>query len=132
MSTTSSWRGDFRESSRETYSPIARAFWCRSYDKQGQPEVRSPRVIALTRAAQEAPALARRNPHQLYKLQRDFEIAGLNELITRFEAHLLNSRPEPFWQKLLKLNPFILSMLFGYPIVLVHDQAHVGGQRLDG
>jgi hypothetical protein len=23
-------------------------------------------------------------------------------------------------------------MLFGYPIVLVHDQAHVGGQRLDG
>lgn len=90
------------------------------------------REALLTHAGQEAPALARRNPHQLYKLQRDFEIAGINELITRFEADLLNSRPEPFWQKLLKLNPFILSMLFGYPIVLVHSQAHVGGQRLGG
>jgi hypothetical protein len=90
------------------------------------------REALVTRVAEEAPALARHSPRQLYKLQRDFEIAGLNTLIARFEADLVKSHPESFWQKLLKLNPFILSMLFGYPIVLVLDQAHVGGQTLDG
>jgi hypothetical protein len=90
------------------------------------------REALVTRAAEEAPALARRNRHQLYKLQRDFELAGLNDLISRFEADLAKPHPETFWQNLLKFNPFILSMLFGYPIVLVRDQAHVGGQRLDG
>jgi Domain of unknown function (DUF4263) len=90
------------------------------------------REALVARTAEEAPAIARYNPRQLYKLQRDFEIAGLNELITKFEGDLAKSHPESFWQRLLKLNPFILSMLFGYPIVLVRDQAHVGGQTLDG
>jgi hypothetical protein len=53
-------------------------------------------------------------------------------LIERFEADLTKAHPESFWQKLLKNNPFILAMLFGYPIVLVREQAHVGGQTLDG
>jgi Domain of unknown function (DUF4263) len=90
------------------------------------------REALVMRTAEEAPALARHNPRQLYKLQRDIEIAGLNQLITKFEVDVAASHPESFWQRVFKLNPFILSMLFGYPIVLVRDQAHVGGQTLDG
>lgn len=90
------------------------------------------RQALLTRTAEEAPAIARFDPHQLYKLQRDFEIAGLNELIGRFEADLAKPHLESFWQELLKMNPFILSMLFGYPIAIVMEHAHVGGQTLDG
>lgn len=98
----------------------------------GRPISTADRDALIARTAEEAPALAKHNPRQLYKLQRDFEIAGLNELIARFEADLGRPHPELFWQTLLKLNPFILSMLFGYPIVLVRQQAHVGGQTLDG
>jgi hypothetical protein len=93
---------------------------------------KADREALVARTAEEAPALARHNPHQLYKLQRDFEIAGFNDLIARFEVDLGKSHPEQFWQKLLNINPFILSMLFGCPIVLVRDRAHVGGQGLDG
>ncbi len=90
------------------------------------------RDALVTHAGEEARELARRNPQRLYKLQRDFEIAGLDQLIANFEADITKSHPESFRQKLLKLNPFILSMLFGYPIVLVREHAHVGGQTLDG
>ena len=86
----------------------------------------------LEQASAEAPMIAKSSPRELYQLQRDFELAGLSELIERFDADIDAGHPESFWQNLLKINPFILSMLFGYPIVIVSDQAHVGGTRLDG
>ena len=57
------------------------------------------REAVITRAAEEAPRLARRNPRQLYKLQRDFELAGLIELIARFETDLTAPHPESFSAK---------------------------------
>jgi hypothetical protein len=98
----------------------------------GAPLAPADRQALAARVAEEAPTLARRNPSQLYRLQRDFEIAGLNELISRFEVDLALPHPERFWQRLLRLNPFILSMLFGQPVVLLLERAHVGGQRLEG
>jgi hypothetical protein len=86
----------------------------------------------LEHVAKDAPRIARNNPRQLYKLQRDFELAGLDELISRFEGDLTKTLSESHWQQLLRGNPFILSMLFGNPIVVVTDQAHVGGTTLDG
>jgi hypothetical protein len=90
------------------------------------------RTALVESASLEASIIAKRSPKQLYQLQRDFELAGLNELIKRFEVDLEAGYKESHWQALLKLNPFILSMLFGYPIVVVRDQAHLGGVRLDG
>ncbi len=86
----------------------------------------------VEQASAAAPTIAKRSPQQLYQLQRDFELAGLNRLIERFQSDLEGRHPESYWQALLKLNPFILSMLFGYPIVVVRDQAHLGGASLDG
>ena len=90
------------------------------------------RSALVQQASAEAPALAKRSPRQLYKLQRDFELAGLTELIERFEVDIVGGHQESHWQALLKFNPFIVSMLFGYPIVVVRDQAHLGGAGLDG
>lgn len=90
------------------------------------------RQAIIEHASAEAAAIAKENPQRLYKLQRDFELAGLNELIGRFEVDIEKAHPESFWQELLRLNPFILSMLFGYPIVVIIDQAHIGGMSLGG
>jgi hypothetical protein len=90
------------------------------------------RNALVEHASTEAPIISKRSPKQLYQLQRDFQLAGLNALIERFEADLEGRHPESFWQRLLKLNPFILCMLFGYPIVVVGYQAHLGGAGLDG
>jgi hypothetical protein len=50
----------------------------------GHPISAADREALIARTAEEASMLARHNPRQLYKLQRDFEIAGLNELIAKF------------------------------------------------
>nr|WP_294332598.1 Shedu immune nuclease family protein [uncultured Sphingomonas sp.] len=39
---------------------------------------------------------------------------------------------EGAWQRLLELNPFLLSMLFGQPVVIIRPSASVGGQTIAG
>jgi Shedu protein SduA, C-terminal len=68
----------------------------------------------------------------LFELQRDIELVSLDVLIERFQDMIGKKLPESSWQKLFASNPFILSMLFGYPIVEVLEQAHVGGTALAG
>jgi hypothetical protein len=86
-------------------------------------------VELLTEHAKE---ISRNEPERLVKLHRDIELVSLDRLIERFDDMLSRPTNELDWQKLLKLNPFILTMLFGYPIVLVPAQGHVGGTDLEG
>jgi Domain of unknown function (DUF4263) len=71
-------------------------------------------------------------PKQLYEMKRTIGLASLDALIDKFESLLNDDHPEKEWQGLFDLNPFILTMMFGYPAVLVADQAHVGGSTLAG
>jgi len=87
-------------------------------------------MIAAVRAS--APELAKEKPQQLYELQRDIEVVSLDVLIVRFREMLGKKLPESEWQVLFATNPFILSMLFGYPVVGILGQAHVGGAALTG
>jgi antiviral defense system Shedu protein SduA len=87
-------------------------------------------LVAAVRSS--APKFASETPHVLYELQRDIELVSLDVLIVRFREMLDKKLPESAWQKLFASNPFILSMLFGYPIVEVLGQAHVGGTALTG
>ena len=75
---------------------------------------------------------SRENPEQVFRLHRDIELVNLDTLIAKFR-HLLmtKSKVERQWQKLFDLNPFILSMVFGYPIVVVLREASVGMPQLD-
>jgi hypothetical protein len=76
--------------------------------------------------------LAEKAPAQLLQLRNDIELVTLEVLISKYEAMLSKTLPEARWQALFNDNSFILNLAFGYPVIKVCDQAHVGGQRLSG
>lgn len=77
--------------------------------------------------------LARSAPEKLFRLHRDIELVNLDGLIAAFRRLLdKDVKAETRWQKLFDLNPFILSMVFGYPIVTVLREATVGAPQLSG
>lgn len=90
------------------------------------------RVSVLNAIAGNANAIAKRDPKEFVQLQKDIEIVGLDKLIDAVKSHIGRNSVEGVWQTLLELNPFILSMLFGQPIVLLQAGASVGGQTLSG
>ncbi|MHA3841330.1 Shedu immune nuclease family protein [Sphingomonas aestuarii] len=53
-------------------------------------------------------------------------------MIEAFSKLLRRKTVEADWQELLELNPFILAMLFGQPIVVLQPSASVGGMTLAG
>jgi hypothetical protein len=56
----------------------------------------------------------------------------LEVLIGKYEEMLAKDLSETRWQALFNDNPFILNLAFGYPVIKIQDQAHVGGQGLSG
>jgi hypothetical protein len=77
--------------------------------------------------------LKRAAPQQLFQLHRDIELVNLDVLIARFKMLLASAdKAEKRWQKLFDLNPFILTMIFGYPVVAVLREAGVGLPLLGG
>lgn len=90
------------------------------------------RVGVAQAAASNAKALAQRDPTEFVQLQRHIELVSLDRLIKRFSKLDVENAAEPRWQKLFELNPFILSMVFGYPVVLVASGSPVGGVKFWG
>ena len=77
-------------------------------------------------------AISERNPDRLALLRDDIEIVNLKNLIDRFEEMMTAGLKEPDWQRFFQQNQFVLSMAFGYPIIVVQGQASVGGRALSG
>lgn len=86
-------------------------------------------LVKTLRAA--APALAE-SPDQLFALGETIERVALGALIRKFEALLAKGGSEAQWQALLDRNPFVLMLVFGYPIVKLASQGAVGGWQLAG
>ena len=82
--------------------------------------VKNVRTIADTR------------PQKLTKLHSDIELGSLEVLIEKYEQMLEEKRRENIWQSFLNMNPFILSMAFGHPIIVVQQKASVGGRKFSG
>jgi len=80
----------------------------------------------------DAQKIAAEHPSQLLELRAVIEQVTLKELISKFEAMLAKNLPEPKWQAFFKANPFILSLAFPYPVLLLQDQAHIGGTTMRG
>ena len=76
--------------------------------------------------------IAQKAPQQLLQLRKDIELVTLEVLIAKYEQMLAKDVPEAGWQKLFNDHPFILNLAFGYPVIKIQDQAHVGGQTLSG
>lgn len=90
------------------------------------------RTALLKTVVGNAAAIADRDPKEFVQLQKDLELVSLDKLIRTFEKSLGRNHNESHWQKMLELNPFILSMVFGYPIVIVQPGASVGGGSIAG
>lgn len=76
--------------------------------------------------------ISKRQPEVLAKLKSDIELVELDALIDRFSQMLASSHTEVTWQDFFTQNPFILSFAFGYPMILVQDQAVAGGRKISG
>lgn len=76
--------------------------------------------------------LAKDQPAALLKLKTDIEHVTLGRLITTFEQMLSKSLTESHWQRFFKENSFVLNLAFSYPVLLIQDQAHVGGSSING
>lgn len=72
-------------------------------------------------------------PRRIVKLQKTIQVATLAALIGNFRELLERATSaERDWQVLLRENPFLLSLVFGFPTVLIAEQANVGGMTIDG
>ena len=69
---------------------------------------------------------------KILRLQEDIELLNLEWLVGETERLLSKSASENEWQNLLNDNPFILSLVFGYPVIKIQGQASVGGRKLSG
>ena len=86
----------------------------------------------LETVSRNAAVIAESAPFQLSKLRNDIELVTLEQLIDRFETMIEKTLKEKLWQAFLGENPFVLELAFGYPVVIVCDQAFVGGRKFDG
>lgn len=80
----------------------------------------------------DAKKIAIEEPQKLYELKATIEQVTLGQLIEEFEAKLQQKLQEGHWQKFFKANPFILGLAFPHPVILLQDQAYVGGTTING
>lgn len=92
----------------------------------------SEKEVAIEILSRNTKAIAETKPEKLAKLRNDIELVTLEVLIERYQTMLDQKLKEDRWQALFNENPFMLSLVFGYPIIKVKDQAFVGGRKLTG
>jgi Domain of unknown function (DUF4263) len=90
------------------------------------------RNAAVRLVDQNKRAIAEKAPERLLQLRKDIELVTLEVLITKYDEMARKDLPEARWQELFSNNPFILNLAFGYPVVRIQGQAHVGGRTLSG
>lgn len=110
--------------------PMVKKFSDAAADKEPFEEDEIDKLIEVLALQSKSITVAR--PGSLAKLRGDIELVELDGLISRFEEMLKAGHGEKRWQKFFVENPFILSFSFGYPFILVQDQASVGGRKLSG
>lgn len=77
-------------------------------------------------------ALVKRHQSELLELQRDIELVTLEVLIGKLGEYIKQNLNEETWQQLFLDNPFILSLAFGLPLVLIDGRVSVGGRAFSG
>jgi hypothetical protein len=70
------------------------------------------------------------NPETLTKINVIASLGSLRRLLSIWEINQDNDNEE-FWQNEFVNNPYLLSQLFAYPVVLVKDKAYIGGKGYD-
>lgn len=101
---------------------------------RGRAENRSAKdgIAAAQVVREDAQKIASEEPAKLFELKAVIEQVTLAQLIVEFGAMLPKNLPEPKWQAFFRANPFILGLAFPYPVILLQDQASVGGTTIRG
>lgn len=97
----------------------------------GRPKSLIKRGARLARDDGRALALAK-DHERLFALAETVEKVSLELLIAKFENQLANGGSKPQWPPLLDQNPFIPSLVFGYPIVRLASQGADPGSNIVG
>jgi len=92
----------------------------------------SERMHIIKTVSNNAREILGEDSHSLVRLKNEIELVTLEELILAFSGMMDKKLAEDKWQDLFQENPFILNLLFGYPIIKIQDQASVGGRKLSG
>ncbi len=71
-------------------------------------------------------------PATMAGLESGIAQARTRDLVENLRRMIGANCDEPTWQRFLQDNPFVLSMVFGRPIVKIANQASVGGQKISG
>ena len=69
---------------------------------------------------------------EILQLQQEIELLNLDSLVEKAKGLLAKKYGESEWQSLLHENPLLLTLVFGYPIIKIDEQASVGGRRING
>ena len=79
-----------------------------------------------------AGAILKREPEIMEGLESGIVLARAEGLRDQLERMIGQNLAEKQWQCFLRANPYVLSLVFGRPIVKIGDQASVGGRSLSG
>lgn len=82
--------------------------------------------------ARNAPSMLMREPETIEGLESGIAMAKVTNLREKLGSMMKGPLDEKAWQEFMQRNPFILSLVFGRPIVKVGDQASVGGRTITG
>ena len=82
--------------------------------------------------ARNAPSILKQDPETIEGLESGIALAKATNLRERLVSMVKKRLGENEWQEFLQRNPFILSLVFGRPIVKVGEQASVGGRTITG
>lgn len=88
-------------------------------------------VAAIRMVQDSVPTLAKDKPMALLALKSDIELVTLQQIIERYQAMLVKELTELKWQSFFQENPFVLSLAFAIPTMLIEGNAYVGGTRID-
>lgn len=72
------------------------------------------------------------NRKKIMQLHDGIDLLNFKWLIGEVDRLLKKNSSENDWQKLLNENPIILSLIFGYPVIKIQEQASIGGRKLSG
>ena len=112
-------------------SPLRKKFTQIAID--GEPALSKAEQSELINVvSKHAKSMVEDQPDRLVRLQRDFELVTLDRLIKRFEDMIGKILNESDWQEFLNENRFLLGLTFGCPVIVVGDEASVGGHKMTG
>ena len=93
---------------------------------------RAEQVELVGTLTSNANSILKREPATMDGLESSIAIARMGDLLENVRKMMKESVQEKSWQRFFQNNPFVLSMVFGRPIVKVAGHASVGGRKISG